>query len=180
VVVKVRRSGIEAKVGTDLEIVQALAELLEKHSPALRPYQPVAIVRQFRRTLQREMDFTYEKRNLEEFARHFAREPNVHIPKVHADLCSHQIITMERLDGIPGNDVAALKNSGEDLTEFARRGASMYLEMVFRDGFYHSDPHPGNLMLLPGCVVGVIDCGQVGRIDDELRDVVETLLLAFV
>jgi ubiquinone biosynthesis protein len=180
VVVKVRRSGIEAKVGTDLEIVQALAELLEKHSPALRPYQPVAIVRQFRRTLQREMDFTYEKRNLEEFARHFAREPNVHIPKVHADLCSHQIITMERLDGIPGNDVAALKNSGEDLTEFARRGASMYLEMVFRDGFYHSDPHPGNLMLLPGCVVGVIDCGQVGRIDDELRDEVETLLLAIV
>lgn len=180
VVVKVRRSGIELKVTTDLEIIQALAELLEKHSPSLRPYQPVAIVRQFRRTLLRELDFSYEKRNIEEFAERFADEPHVHIPRVHPALCSHQIVTMERLDGISGSDIQALRDSGEDLTEFARRGASMYLEMVFRDGFYHADPHPGNLMLLPGCIVGVIDCGQVGRIDDELRDEVEALLLAIV
>ncbi|MDZ4287165.1 MAG: AarF/ABC1/UbiB kinase family protein [Prosthecobacter sp.] len=180
VVVKVRRSDIEGKVVTDLEIVQALAELLEKHSPASRPYQPVAIVRQFRRTLLREMDFTYEKRNLEEFATHFADDPTICIPQAYPDLCSHQVITMERLIGIPGTDILALKDSGEDLSEFARRGANMYLEMAFRDGFYHADPHPGNLMLLPGCTVGVIDCGQVGRIDDELRDEVEALLLAIV
>lgn len=180
VVVKVRRSGIEAKSRTDLEIVQALAELLEKHSPSLRPYQPVAIVRQFRRALMREMDFTYEKRNIEEFSRHFADSPHICIPAVYPDLCSSQIITMEKLEGISGTDIATLQASGEDLAEFARRGANMYLEMVFRDGFYHADPHPGNLMLLPGSVVGVIDCGQVGRIDDELRDEVETLLLAIV
>ncbi|HAL70240.1 MAG TPA: ABC transporter [Verrucomicrobiales bacterium] len=180
VVVKIRRGGIEAKSTTDLEIVQAMAELLEKHSPALRPYQPVAIVRQFRKALLREMDFTYEKRNIEEFTRNFADEPNVRIPAVYADLCSSQIITMEQLQGLPGTDIGALRASGENLAEFARRGANMYLEMVFRDGFYHADPHPGNLMLLPGCVVGVIDCGQVGRIDDELRDEVEALLLAIV
>ncbi|MEN3942212.1 AarF/UbiB family protein [Prosthecobacter sp. SYSU 5D2] len=180
VVVKVRRGGIEKKATTDLEIVQAMAELMEKHSPALRPYQPVAIVRQFRKALLREMDFTYEKRNIEEFTQHFAGDPTVRIPAVHAELCSHQIITMERLDGISGTDIEALRACGEDLAEFAKRGANMYLEMVFRDGFYHADPHPGNLMMLPGCVVGVIDCGQVGRIDDELRDEVETLLLAIV
>lgn len=180
VVVKVRRGGIEAKSTTDLEIVQAMAELLEKHSPALRPYQPVAIVRQFRKALLREMDFTYEKRNIEEFSRHFAAEPNVRIPRVYDDLCSSQIITMERLEGISGTNIESLRSSGEDLAEFARRGANMYLEMVFRDGFYHADPHPGNLLLLPGCVVGVIDCGQVGRLDDELRDEVEALLLAIV
>lgn len=180
VVVKVRRSGIEAKSRTDLEIVQALAELLEKHSPSLRPYQPVAIVRQFRRALMREMDFTYEKRNIEEFSRNFAGSPHICIPAVFPELCSSQIITMEKLEGISGTDISALQASGEDLAEFARRGANMYLEMVFRDGFYHADPHPGNLLLLPGSVVGVIDCGQVGRIDDELRDEVETLLLAIV
>lgn len=180
VVVKVRRSGIEAKSRTDLEIVQALAELLEKHSPGLRPYQPVAIVRQFRRALMREMDFTYEKRNIEEFSRNFAGSPHICIPAVFPELCSSQIITMEKLEGISGTDISALQASGEDLAEFARRGANMYLEMVFRDGFYHADPHPGNLLLLPGSVVGVIDCGQVGRIDDELRDEVETLLLAIV
>lgn len=180
VVVKIRRGGIEARVNTDLEIVQALAELLEKHSPRLRPYQPVAIVRQFRRTLMREMDFTYEKRNIEEFTRHFEDEPHVHLPQVYPDLCSRQIITMERLEGVCGTDMEGLKASGEDLAEFARHGANMYLEMVFRDGFYHADPHPGNLMLMPGAVVGVIDCGQVGRIDGELRDEVEALLLGIV
>jgi ubiquinone biosynthesis protein len=180
VAVKVRRTGIEGRVVTDLEIVQLLAELMESQSASVRAYQPVAIVRQFRRTLMRELDFTYEKRNLEEFALHFQEDPHVCIPRVYADLCSHQIITMDRLEGIPGTDIEALKASGEDLDEFARRGANMYLEMVFRDGFYHSDPHPGNLILLPGNIVGVVDCGQVGRIDDDLRDEVEALLLGIV
>lgn len=180
VVVKILRTGILEKVTTDLEIVQGLAELLEKHSPMLKPYQPVAIVRQFRRTLLREMDFTYERRNLEDFAENFAADDTVHIPRVYEDLCSRRVVTMERLSGIPGNDAKGLKDSGEDLNEFAQRGANMYLEMVFRDAFYHADPHPGNLMLMPGCVVGVVDCGMVGRIDEELREDVEALLFAIV
>lgn len=180
VVVKVRRAGVAEQAATDLEIVQALAELLEKHSPALRSYQPVALVRQFRRTLLREMDFTYERRYLEEFGRNFVDDPTVCIPEVFGDWCSHQVVTMERLEGIRGTDIDLLRQSGEDLSEFARRGANMYLEMIFRDGFYHADPHPGNLLLLSGTVVGVIDCGMVGRIDDDLRDEVEALLMGLV
>ncbi|MBE2284345.1 MAG: phosphotransferase [Prosthecobacter sp.] len=180
VVVKVRRAGVAEQAATDLEIVQALAELLEKHSPALRSYQPVAIVRQFRRTLLRELDFTYERRNLEEFGRNFIDDPNVCIPEVFGEFCSHQVVTMERLEGIRGTDIEALQQCGEDLGEFAKRGANMYLEMVFRDGFYHADPHPGNLILLPGNVVGVIDCGMVGRIDEDLRDEVEALIVGIV
>lgn len=180
VVVKIRRSGIEAKVITDLEIVQLLAELLEKHSPSLRAYQPVAIIRQFRRALLRELDFSYERRNLETFARRFAAEPAVHIPRVFEDLCSHEVITMERLQGIPGTDIERLRHSGENLAEFARRGANMYLEMVFRDGFYHADPHPGNLLLMPDGSVGVLDCGMVGRIDEAMRADVEAMLVAAV
>lgn len=180
VVVKVRRAGVAEQAATDVEIVQALAELLEKHSPALRAYQPVALVRQFRRTLMREMDFTYERRYLEEFGRNFADDPTVCIPEVFGDFCSHQVVTMERLDGIRGTDIEELRQSGEDLGEFARRGANMYLEMIFRDGFYHADPHPGNLLLLPGNIVGVIDCGMVGRIDEDLRDEVESLIVGIV
>ncbi len=180
VVAKVIREGVIEKAGTDLEIVAGLAELLERHSPALRPYQPVAIVRQFRNTLMREMDFTFERRNLEAFAENFAGDATIHIPRVFPELCSRRVVTMERLEGIPGTDGEALKKSGEDLAEFARRGANMYLEMVFRDAFYHADPHPGNLILLPGNVVGVVDCGMVGRIDDELREDVEALLFAIV
>ena len=180
VVVKVIRAAVVKTVTTDLEIVQGLAELLEKHSPSLRPYQPVGIVRQFRRTLTRELDFTYELRNLQEFAKNFAADPTVHFPRVHERLSSRRVLTMERLEGIPGTDGAALRASGADLTEFARRGANMYLEMVFRDAFYHADPHPGNLMLLREGVVGVLDCGMVGRIDDELREDVEALLFGIV
>ena len=180
VVIKVLRKGIVEKVMTDLEIVQGLAELMENHSPTLRPYQPVAIVRQFRRTLLRELDFTYERRNLEEFASNFADDPTVHIPAVYRELSSKRVVTMERLFGISGTDQAALEASGQDLKEFAQRGANMYLEMVFRDALYHADPHPGNLMLLPDGVVGVLDCGMVGRIDEELREDVESLLFAIV
>ncbi len=180
VVVKVRRAGVAEQAATDVEIVQALAELLEKHSPALRSYQPLAVVRQFRRTLLRELDLTYERQNQEEFGRNFADDPTVCIPELFSELCSHQVVTMQRLDGIIGTDIEALQQSGVDLGEFAKRGANMYLEMVFRDGFYHADPHPGNLILLPGNIVGVIDCGMVGRIDEDLRDEVEALLLGIV
>ena len=87
---------------------------------------------------------------------------------------------MERLDGILGINSAALAASGADLDEFARRGANMYLQMIFRDAFYHADPHPGNLMLLPGNVVGVLDCGMTGRLDEELADGLDEMLMAVV
>jgi ubiquinone biosynthesis protein len=180
VVVKVQHAGILDKIMPDLDILAGLAELAEKHSTQLRPYQPVAVVRQFRRTLLRELDFTFERRNLEEFAEHFAQDATVHFPGAYAHFSTRRVLTMERLDGILGTQSAALAASGADLSEFARRGATMYLQMIFRDAFYHADPHPGNLMLLPGGVVGVLDCGMVGRLDEELAEGIEEMLMAVV
>ena len=138
------------------------------------------MVRQFRRTLLRELDFTFERRNLEEFADHFAQDDTVHFPRAYPEFSTRRVLTMERLEGILGTDSAALAASGADLNEFARRGANMYLQMIFRDAFYHADPHPGNLMLLPGGVVGVLDCGMVGRLDEELAEAIEDMLMAVV
>jgi ubiquinone biosynthesis protein len=180
VVVKVQHAGIADKIMPDLDILAGLAELGEKHASQIRLYQPVAVVRQFRRTLMRELDFTYERRNLEEFAQHFARDDTVHFPGAYAQFSTRRVLTMERLEGILGADSAALAASGADLNEFARRGANMYLQMIFRDAFYHADPHPGNLMLLPGGVVGVLDCGMVGRLDEELAEGLEEMLMAVV
>jgi ubiquinone biosynthesis protein len=95
-------------------------------------------------------------------------------------LSTKSVLTMERLAGIAAADVPALRASGLDLAQFARRGASMWLQMIFRDSVYHADPHPGNLLLLPGTVVGVLDCGMVGRIDSGLRQHIESLLFAAV
>lgn len=178
VVVKVQHAGILGKIRSDLDILTDLAELAEKYASRLRAYQPIALVQQFRRTLLRELDFDTERRNLEEFATHFADDPTVHFPTACKEFSSRRVLTMERLDGILGSDTASLAESGADLDAFARRGANMYLQMIFRDAFYHADPHPGNLMLLPGGVVGVLDCGMTGRLDEGLAQDVEDMLLA--
>jgi ubiquinone biosynthesis protein len=178
VVVKVQHAGIVDKITPDLDILADLAELAEKHAPQARLYQPVALVRQFRRTLLRELDFTLERRNIEQFEANFAQDDTVRFPHAYAQFSTRRVLTMERLDGILGADAPALAASGADLNEFARRGANMYLQMIFRDAFYHADPHPGNLMLLPGGVVGVIDCGMVGRLDEELAEGIDDMLMA--
>jgi len=180
VVIKVQHDGISDKILPDLDILASLAALAETHAPQLRPYQPAALVRQFRRTLLRELDFTSERRNLEEFATQFADDPTVHFPIAFPAFCSRRVLTMERLEGILGTDSAALTASGVDLNEFAWRGANMYLHMIFRHHFYHADPHPGNLMLLPSGAVGVLDCGMTGRLDEELAEAIEDMLMAAV
>jgi ubiquinone biosynthesis protein len=180
VVVKVQRHGIQDKVRSDLELLGILADLIQQYVPSTRAYQPVATVREFRRTLLRELDFSSERRNLEEFARNFAGDQTVHFPVVYPALCGKRVLTMEMLLGVPGSEQDRLHQSGADLNLFARRAAQMYLHMIFRDGFYHADPHPGNYMLLPGDVVGVLDCGMVGRIDDQLRETFEELLVALL
>ena len=178
VAVKVRHEGIEERVLRDLDLLAFLAELMEKHSPTLKLYRPVATVRHFRETLLKEMNYQYERRHLERFAHLFRKDRTVRFPKVFPDLSTKSVLTMEWLAGVPVSDRAGMEATEEDLTEFARRGAMMYLDMIFRDGFYHADPHPGNLLLLPGNVVGVVDCGMVGRIDKTLREDIESLLLA--
>jgi len=180
VVVKIQHAGIVDKIMPDLDILGDLAQLVENQGSQLRLYQPQAIVRQFRHTLLHELDFTFERRNLEEFAKNFAMDDTVHFPRAHAALSSRRVLTMEKLDGILGTYPEALADSGVDLSEFARRGATMFLNMIFRDAFYHADPHPGNLMLLPGGVVGVIDCGMVGRLDEELTEGLDDMLMAIM
>lgn len=178
VVVKIRRANIEPAIQADLSILAGLAELGEKHSTELQAIKPVALVRQFRRMLMQELDFTNERRNLEEFSRHFADDDAVRIPRVYGELSGRRVVTMECLDGVPGTDREALLACGLDLQEFARRGADMFLKMIFRDSFYHADPHPGNLLLMPDGGVGVLDCGMTGRLDESLREEIETLLIA--
>jgi ubiquinone biosynthesis protein len=180
VIVKVMHPGIGEAVRRDLDLLTGLAELAEKHAPQLRRFQPIATARYFQRTLLRELDFGYERRHLERFAENFAGDPTVHFPAVFPEFCGEQVLTMERLDGIPVSDIDALRDAGSDLTEFARRGANLYLEMIFGHGFYHADPHPGNLFRLEGDIVGVIDGGMVGHIDEALREDIEDMLLAAV
>ncbi len=177
VVVKVQHDGIEAIVHRDLDLILGLAKLAQKRVAALRNYRPVNTVQEFRRTLLRELDLTAERRNLEEFARRFAGDAGVHFPRVYPELSGRRVLTMELLEGVLGCDVGKAA-SEVDRAAFARRAGTMYLNMIFRDGFFHADPHPGNYVILPGGVVGVLDCGMVGRLDEGLREDLEAALLA--
>jgi ubiquinone biosynthesis protein len=179
VAVKVQHDGIETKIHRDLALMLGLAKLAQKHVAALRHYRPANTVREFRRMLLRELDLTAERRNLEEFARRFAGDTGVHFPRVYPEFCSRRVLTMELLEGVLGCDIAKAP-PGVDLAAFARRAGMMSLDMIFRDGFFHADPHPGNYVILPDGVVGVLDCGMVGRLDEGLREGIEGALQAVV
>jgi ubiquinone biosynthesis protein len=178
VAVKVQHDGIEAKIHRDLDLLQGLAELAQKHIPGLQPYRPVNTVREFRQTLLRELDLRTERRNLEEFVRRFADDNGVRFPRSFPELSGQRVLTMELLEGTSGCDVAVTPPQDVDLALFARRAGTMYLDMIFRDGFFHADPHPGNYVILSGGVVGILDCGMVGRLNDALREDFEGALYA--
>jgi ubiquinone biosynthesis protein len=180
VIVKVQHKGIQKTIARDFDILEALAELAEKHAQQLQSYQPVAMVAEMRRSLMRELDFTRERRNMQQFAANFVDNERIHFPRTYPDLSSSKVLVMERLDGFPLSDQQRLAASGTDLSEFSHLGATMYLDMIFRDGFYHADPHPGNLFMLADGVLGVLDSGMVGRIDEQLRDDFEAMLLSAV
>ncbi|MGD9644199.1 MAG: ABC1 kinase family protein [Pirellulales bacterium] len=179
VVVKVQHTGIEHKIRKDLDILAALAELAEM-IPEFKNYRPRETTAEFQRTLLRELDFGREERNMQEFASNFADDPRVHIPRTFAELTTGRVLTMEELQGIKLSQPERLLASGADLTEMARRGAELYMEMIFTHGFYHADPHPGNILILDGGVIGLLDYGMVGRIDENLREDIEEMLVAIV
>lgn len=180
VVVKVQHPGISGKIRSDLEIMTGLAELAAHYSENARQFRPVDTMEEFSRTLLAELDFTLEKKNLQRFAQNFSHEPDVCIPKAYEELCSTRVLTMDRLNGISLEKPKLLKERGYDLEKLALRGANIFLEMIFRDGFYHADPHPGNIFAMPDDGIGLLDCGMVGRIDDLLQEQFENMLLAAV
>lgn len=178
IVVKVMRRGIQDKVARDLDLLAGLAELAERYYESSKAYRPVATVRQFRKALNRELDFSAERRNLENFSRHFEEQNGVHFPAPVSEFSNKRVLTMERLEGVRGLDVKEKPVSGLTADDLALRAARIYLQMIFQDGFYHADPHPGNYLVLPGGILGILDAGMVGRLDEELRDRLEALIVA--
>lgn len=180
VVVKVRRPDIVAKIEADLRILGHLARLMELEFAEARRYRPTQIVHQLHRSLLRELDMVKEARNIDRFAQNFADDPSVHIPRVHWTLCSETVNVQEELQGIPGTDLAAVRAAGLDLEVLAARGGDAVLKMILLDGYFHADPHPGNVIYLPGNVIGMVDFGMVGRLTEWRRGQIIDFLNALV
>lgn len=162
VVVKVQHAGIETKVKSDLSLLTTLAQAAEGSSREVAQYRPTATVAEFQRSLLRELDFRTELNNLLQFTRNFADDPRVHFPIAYPEYSSKRVLTMERLQGYSIAKRERMIADGVDPQAFAALFAGTMLNMVFRDGFYHADPHPGNIFVLPGGRLGMLDCGKVG------------------
>jgi ubiquinone biosynthesis protein len=178
VVVKVQRPDIRGVVSADLEIMGRLAALAERHVEEWRWRQPTRLVAEIARSLDREMDFSLEAAHVERFARQFADDPTVRVPKVYRALSSARVLTLGRLHGIKIDDLAEIKRAGLHPRVAAERLSDQYLAMIFTHGFFHADPHPGNLLLQPRHVVAYLDFGMTGRLDLATRERLADVFLA--
>ncbi|MCC9204849.1 ABC1 kinase family protein [Arthrobacter sp. zg-Y769] len=180
VVVKVRRPGIAAQVDQDLEILQNLANAAGKRWEAARDYDITGLMDEFAATLRSELDYLQEGRNADRFRANFENDDAITIPAVYWEHSTSRVLTMDRLRGMKVTDIPALDAAGIDRPALAAAAARVEMKMVFDDGFFHADPHPGNLFVEPGGRVGLIDFGMVGEVDEKLRSQLSALFIGIV
>jgi ubiquinone biosynthesis protein len=185
VVVKVQRPNVGETVQRDLELLHIMAAALERAIPETRLYSPTGLVQQFDRSITAELNFTIEGENGERFAKNFEGTPLgelARFPKVYKQASSKHVLTLEFFDGLKVDKAVA---AGADGKQLAKNTVGVIIKMIFDDGFFHADPHPGNIIILPNPtwanpVLGLIDLGMVGRLSPELRDRTVDLMLAAV
>lgn len=180
VVVKVRRPGVTEAVETDIDILMGVALLLERHMARSDIYDPVGVVREFSYTIRREMDLSREGHAIERIRDNFPGDQTLHFPQVYWEATAKGVLTTEYVDGIKVSDTRAIEEAGLDRREIARRGAKVFLKMVLEHGFFHGDPHPGNVLILPGNVICLLDYGMVGRLDPAVKRYLTDVMRAVI
>ena len=178
VAVKIRRPGIIPKVEADLTILSVLADLLESNLERSRRYRPREVLREFGRILRQELDFTHEARNLERAAFHFKDDPEIIIPRYFPDYLSEQVLVLEYLSGIKIDQKERFSEMGTTPERIARIGARAILRQVFEFGFFQGDPHPGNILVMRGGRLGILDFGMFGTLSKSWRNLLVDLLTA--
>ncbi len=177
VAVKVQRPKIKDTFKTDIDILYHIAALIERYMPELREYSPKGIVEEFEKYTVKELDYTIEAKNIDVFYNNFKSNKNIRIPKVYWEHTTKRVLTMEYLEG---------KKLGEqNITKEKRKMVvktitDCFLRQVLDYGFFHADPHPGNILLMKGNKVALLDFGIVGRIDITIRKKIEGMLVALI
>ncbi|TRZ89222.1 MAG: AarF/ABC1/UbiB kinase family protein [Methanosarcinales archaeon] len=178
VAVKVMRPGIERLVEIDLAIMMSLARFAEKHIKESKFFNPVGFVEEFSRIIRHEIDYVHEAKNAERFYNNFAGSQTVKIPKTYWKYITRHVLTQEYSDGIKISDFAQIEASGLDKKKITIDIANAYLKMIFEDGYYHADPHPGNILVTREGIIVFLDFGMAGYIDPELRECLVNLVVA--
>ena len=166
VVVKIRKPGIEHLINADIKILYFLAQQIEKVTPKEGMFSPVGMVKEFEMVISNELDFAMEGKNIERFQHNFQGDPKVHFPAVYWEYSSPRVLVMERIEGIPIGEIDRLRQAGHDLKALAETLFNLCLKQLFIDAFFHADPHPGNFIVMQDGVIGIIDCGMVGFMEE--------------
>ena len=180
VVVKVKRPGIEQVIFRDLELLEMMARLIERHIPEYRVYRPVMVVEELARTTKRELDFIGEATNTERFRRDLADFEQVGVPAVIWEATTANLLTLQRLGG---ENLLTLLERGEEALDrpaLARLICDIFMHQFFVTGFFHADPHPGNLLVVPPARLNILDFGMAGHLTEEMKGHLATLVLALV
>jgi len=180
VILKIRRPGIRPIVESDLRLLVRFAEMAETEIEGIERFQPRELVRQFSRSLRRELDLAGECRNAERISNNLKDDPNIIVPKVYWSWVSERLNIQEYIDGISGRDLKAVDSANLNRKLLAKRGANAVLKMVLEDGFFHADPHPGNVFYLADEGIAFIDFGMVGHLSEERRYQVVDLIYGLV
>jgi ubiquinone biosynthesis protein len=179
VVVKVQRPRIEEEIEADISILYNIAQFTAKHVPETQLYDPVGVVNELAKSIRRELDFMIEARNAERFKKNFAGDSGVYFPPVFWEATSKRILTLEMVRG------KRISELGEEINEeerkiLAEKIAKAYLKQILIDGFFHGDPHPGNIFIVDKDVIAFIDFGIVGRVDEYTKEKLSNLLIAII
>ena len=177
-VIKVQRPDIEQIVQVDLEIMAQLAAWLENHIEGWAVHRPTAVVAEFARQMEQELDFTAEAAHIERFAHQFAEEPTIYVPKVFSDSSTRRVLTMEYIDAIKASRLDVLDAAALNRPEIATRITDLVMKQIFVHGFFHADPHPGNIHILPGNVICFLDFGMMGFLDLRTREVFSRFVIS--
>jgi ubiquinone biosynthesis protein len=169
VAVKVQRPGIERVISHDLSILHDLARFVDNRTKFGKIYDFSSMVKDFERTLINELDFTKEGENADTFRRNFTKDKGIKVPEVNWNYTSRRVLTMEFIDGIGIHDHKALEKACIDKKETAKRIAESICNQILRDGFFHADPHPGNIKILEDGTIVFLDLGMVGRVSEARR-----------
>jgi len=180
VIVKVQRPDIEQVMAGDLDILAFLVEKIEQYIEESRPYNLSGMVRELRRSLARELDFTVEAANARRFREMFAGDATVYVPRVFPQFSGRRVLTMEEIQGIKITDLEAIARAGLDRNLIAGHGADAYLKQIFEHGFFHADPHPGNLFVLSENRIAFLDFGMTGRLHPYVKSQVIKILLGTI
>lgn len=176
VAVKVQRPDIQPTIERDLAIIIDLAKFVDRHVPEISALNPVAVVNEFADTLLKELDFTNEAANAERFAKQFEGNENIRVPAVLREFSGQRILTMEFMSGTGVSNPEALTRQGIDPVALSERISVLIYQQVFEFGFFHGDPHPGNMTVLEGGAIGLYDYGMMGAFSPAFRASVANLI----